>query len=72
LVLVRVQYPPMAQDLHSNIPFVMYSEGFMFNTSTTTKDFIRKLLYEYYYNNESGEITKEQIRNMIFPTIYYD
>lgn len=72
LVLVKVQYPPMAQDLHSNIPFVMYSEGFMFNTANDTKRFIAKMLYEYNYNNESGEITKEQIKNMIFPTIYYD
>lgn len=72
LVLVKVQYPPMAQDLHSNIPFVMYSEGFMFNTANDTKRFIAKMLHEYTYNNESGEITKDQIKNMIFPTIYYD
>lgn len=72
LVLVRVQYPPMAQDLQSNIPFVLYTEGFMYSTQRDTKDFIQKLLYEYYYNNESGEITKEQIKDMVFPTIYYD
>ncbi len=71
LFIITQDETPQTENIHSQIPYRMETPYFMQDTRTKTKQFLIDA-YKQLYFQKDPKYTRENLRNKIYPTLFYD